>query len=79
MHDADSLFVDLMQDIDNMFMERFLRAAIVFEERQPLPPMYLSGPEIDGKGGGGVATTAPPKKKFNALGVLEEVGSGDGD
>ena len=78
-HEAYNMFVDLMQDIHNTFTERFLRATITFEERQPLPPMYLSGPEIDGNGGGGVATTAPPKKKFNALGVLEEVGSGDGD
>jgi len=78
-HEAYNMFVDLMGDIHNTFTERFLRATITFEERQPLPPMFLSGPEIDGNGGGGVATTAPPKKKYNALGVLEEVGSGDGD
>src|SRR5438270_332488 len=77
-HEAYNMFVDLMQDIHNTFTERFLRAQITFEERQPLPPMFLSGPEIDGNGGGGVVT-APPKKRFNALGVLEEVGVGDGN
>ncbi len=76
-HEAYNMFVDLMQDIHNTFTERFLRATITFEERQPLPPMFLSGPEIDGNGGG-VATSAPPKK-YNALGVLEEVASGDGN
>ena len=77
-HEAYNMFVDLMQDIHNTFTERFLRATITFEERQPLPPMFLSGPDIDGNGGGGVAT-APPKKKYNALGVLEDVASGDGN
>jgi preprotein translocase subunit SecA len=76
-HEAYSMFVDLMDDIQNTFTERFLRAQITFEERpsQP-PPMFLSGPELDGD----VEARQPrqKKKQFNALGVMEEVGS-DGE
>jgi preprotein translocase subunit SecA len=77
-HEAYNMFVDLMGDIHNTFTERFLRAQITFEERPPVsPPMFLSGPDLGGDGGGGVATA--PTRKYNALGVLEEVGSGDGN
>jgi preprotein translocase subunit SecA len=70
-HEAYNMFVDLMEDIHNTFTERFLRAQITFEERQPLPPMFLSGPELDGDG----EERAPrqPQKRYNALGVLEDV------
>jgi len=76
-HEAYSMFVDLMDDIQNTFTERFLRAQITYEERQaPPPPMFLSGPDLDGNG----EERAPRqrKKQFNALGVLEEVGA-DGE
>jgi preprotein translocase subunit SecA len=70
-HEAYTMFVDLMDDIQNTFTERFLRAQITFEERPaPPPPTYLSGPDLDGDDKG------PPKQKkkqFNALGVMEEV------
>ena len=73
-HEAYSMFVDLMDDIQNTFTERFLRAQITYEERQapPPPPIFLSGPALDGNG----EERAPRqrKKQFNALGVLEEVG-----
>jgi preprotein translocase subunit SecA len=71
-HEAYTMFVDLMDDIQNTFTERFLRAQITFEERpsQP-PPVFLSGPELDGD----VEARQPKQKRkqFNALGVMEEV------
>jgi len=71
-HEAYSMFVDLMDDIQNTFTERFLRAQITYEERQaPPPPMFLSGPDLDGNGE--ERTPKQRKKQFNALGVLEEV------
>jgi preprotein translocase subunit SecA len=77
-HEAYTMFVDLMEDIHNTFTERFLRAQITFEDRAPAPPpMFLSGPDLGGNGGGGVATA--PIKRYNALGVLEEVEPGDGN
>src|SRR5450759_1961483 len=77
-HEAYSMFVDLMDDIQNTFTERFLRAQITFEERQsPPPPMHLSGPDLDGNG----EERAPRqrRKEFNALGVMEEVGADGGE
>src|SRR5438045_2988562 len=76
-HEAYNMFVDLMEDIHNTFTERFLRAQITFEERQPPPPpMFLSGPDLSGNGEG--TAPRPAKKKYNALGVLEDVPS-DGE
>jgi preprotein translocase subunit SecA len=71
-HEAYNMFVDLMDDIHNTFTERFLRAQITFEERAaPPPPMYLSGPDLDGNGEDRPARAR--KKQFNALGVMEEI------
>jgi preprotein translocase subunit SecA len=71
-HEAYNMFVDLMDDIHNTFTERFLRAQITFEERAaPPPPMYLSGPDLDGNGEDRPARGR--KKQFNALGVMEEI------
>jgi preprotein translocase subunit SecA len=71
-HEAYNMFVDLMDDIHNTFTERFLRAQITFEERAaPPPPMYLSGPDLDGNGE--ERAPRPRKKQFNALGVMEEI------
>src|SRR5258706_8393120 len=76
--EAYSMFVDLMDDIQNTFTERFLRAQITYEERQaPPPPMFLSGPDLDGNGE--ERTPQQRKKQFNALGVLEEVGADGGE
>ncbi|MGZ3332788.1 MAG: preprotein translocase subunit SecA [Gemmatimonadaceae bacterium] len=70
-HEAYNMFVDLMDDIHNTFTERFLRAQITFEERAaPPPPMYLSGPDLDGNG---EDRPRARKKQFNALGVMEEI------
>jgi preprotein translocase subunit SecA len=58
--EAFVMFEDLMHDLANTFTERFLKAQLVFEappEPAPLPP-----PE------------APrPARRFNALGILEEI------
>jgi preprotein translocase subunit SecA len=77
-HEAYNMFVDLMDDIHNTFTERFLRAQITFEERAaPPPPMYLSGPDLDGNGE--ERAPRPRKKQFNALGVMEEIDDDGGE
>jgi preprotein translocase subunit SecA len=60
--EAYSMFVDLMADIYNTFTERFLRAQIVFQPPAPPPTQERR-------------TDAPrgPKRRYNALGVLEDV------
>jgi preprotein translocase subunit SecA len=68
-HEAYTMFVDLMNDVYNTFTERFLRAQLTFED-----PAEFTGRR----------TPAPPQrptKRYNALGVLEDVtpGSDDGD
>ncbi|MBU6364662.1 MAG: preprotein translocase subunit SecA [Gemmatimonadetes bacterium] len=58
--EAFVMFEDLMHDVANTFAERFLKAHLVFEappEPAPLPPAEV---------------TRPPRR-FNALGILEEV------
>jgi preprotein translocase subunit SecA len=75
-HEAYSMFVDLMDDIQNTFTERFLRAQITYEERPaPPPPMFLSGPDLDGNG---EERPRQRKRQFNALGVMEELDGDDG-
>ena len=74
-HEAYSMFVDLMGDIHNTFTERFLRAQITFEQPRPLPPMFLSD---DGSGENGEPRRGPaPSRRYNALGVLEDVMPGE--
>ena len=67
------MFVDLMQDIHNTFTERFLRAQITFEPGPQAP--QLPGPDGDGMGPGGRGPRRPngPTRRYNALGVLEDV------
>ena len=70
-HEAYNMFVDLMGDIHNTFTERFLRAQISFEQPRPLPPMFVGG---DGDGENGeLRRAAAPARRYNALGVLEDV------
>lgn len=57
------MFVDLMNDIHNTFAERFLRAQLVFEA-PPLPP------PVDTRDG---SAQGVPKRRYNALGILEDV------
>jgi preprotein translocase subunit SecA len=77
-HEAYNMFVDLMGDIHNTFTERFLRAQITFEQPRPLPPMFLNDEGGDGNGAPRRAPAAPTKR-YNALGVLEDVTAGDGE
>ncbi len=60
--EAYTMFVDLMNDIAETFTDRFLKVQLVVEE----------GPSLDGRG----AAPPPPRqpaRRYNALGVLEEV------
>jgi preprotein translocase subunit SecA len=63
--EAYSMFVDLMADIYNTFTERFLRAQIVFQPPAPPPPQQQQQSGAD--------ASRRPKKRYNALGVLEDV------
>src|SRR6266513_20489 len=71
----------LMHYIHNTFTERFLRAQITFEQQPPPPPqIFLSGPELDGDIEDRAAVPRPtqqPTRRYNALGVLEEVGAAE--
>jgi preprotein translocase subunit SecA len=62
-HEAYNMFVDLMADIANTFTERFLRV-------QLMPPAEAFGQGGQGRGPGGQQR---PTKRFNALGVAEEI------
>jgi preprotein translocase subunit SecA len=75
--EAYSMFVDLMNDIYNTFTERFLKVQLVFE---PTVPEVIA--QRNGTGGDGQR----PKKRYNALGILEDIpeetelaGNGDGN
>jgi preprotein translocase subunit SecA len=72
-HEAYNMFVDLMGDIHNTFTERFLRANIEFEQPRGLPPMFLSD---DGSENGEPRGPSGPARRYNALGVLEDVPPG---
>ena len=70
--DAYAMFVDLMHDVAHTFTERFLKAQLVFEEAPVVeaPPALERGRPEDGR----------PTRRFNALGILEDVpGEGDVD
>jgi preprotein translocase subunit SecA len=58
--EAYSMFVDLMNDIYHTFTERFLRAQVQFEA----PPIF---------GDGNARSRGTPAKRYNALGVLEDI------
>jgi preprotein translocase subunit SecA len=67
--EAYTMFVDLMNDVAETFTDRFLKVQLVIEEGPP------GG---DGQGGAPFAPEPPPPppaptRRFNALGVLEEV------
>jgi preprotein translocase subunit SecA len=69
-HEAYTMFVDLMNDIYHTFTERFLRVQLVFQQ----PPGY----QDFGGAAGGPPPPEPerprkPTKRYNALGILEDV------
>jgi preprotein translocase subunit SecA len=82
--EAYTMFVDLMQDIQHTFTERFLRVQLVFNappQPQSVESDFSRGPNgrtaspRDAVEGG----TRRPTKRYNALGVLEDVPPEDGD
>ena len=72
-HEAYTMFVDLMSDLYHTFAERFLRAQIVME--QPRAP---DGPPLGGDGRARGGASPAPARRYNALGILEDVPSEDG-
>jgi preprotein translocase subunit SecA len=65
--DAYTMFVDLMHDVANTFTERFLKAQLVFEQapaQEYLPPAPMDF---------GAPANVRPTKRFNALGILEDI------
>ncbi len=80
--EAYNMFVDLIADVYNTFTERFLRVQIVFEP-PPLPQRSPVGAGAAQAGSAAAAGGTRPTKRYNALGVLEDVPpeepeSGDG-
>jgi preprotein translocase subunit SecA len=67
--EAYSMFVDLMADIYNTFTERFLRAQIVFQPPAPPPQQQTAQTQTGRK----------PTKRYDAVGMLEDVPEGDAE
>ena len=73
--EAYTMFVDLMNDVYHTFTERFLRAQLVFS-----PPEASAPPKPSPNGSGpqsGSRTGQPPARRYNALGILEDVPAGE--
>ena len=64
--DAYTMFVDLMHDVAHTFTERFLKAQLVFEQApvETFEPVPSDAARLEG---------ARPTKRYNALGILEDV------
>jgi preprotein translocase subunit SecA len=64
--DAYTMFVDLMHDVAHTFTERFLKAQLVFEQApvETFEPIPAEVARIEG---------ARPTRRYNALGILEDV------
>jgi preprotein translocase subunit SecA len=60
--EAYTMFVDLMNDVAETFTDRFLKVQLVIEEGPP-----------DGRGRAGAPPAPAPTRRYNALGVLEEI------
>jgi len=66
--EAYAMFVDLMNDLAHTFTERFLRVQLVFNP-----------PEMQGRGSrSDESSFRGPTKRYNALGILEDVPPEDG-
>jgi preprotein translocase subunit SecA len=61
--EAYTMFVDLMNDVAETFTDRFLKVQLVVEE----------GPPNDGRAEAPPPPPPAPTRRFNALGVLEEI------
>jgi len=78
-HEAYTMFVDLMSDLYHTFAERFLRAQIVIEQQGGPQD---GGDSPNGRRGPSVPRPAAPTRRYNALGILEDVpadSEGDGE
>jgi len=71
--EAYSMFVDLMNDIFNTFTERFFRAQLVFQQPQPGEYGQPSGGNGDGSKPRQAEAPRKPTKRYNALGILEDI------
>jgi len=69
--EAYAMFVDLMQDIQHTFTERFARAQIVFEGQQTAVEPMSGGSDPRGQFASKPQQQAP-KRHYNALGILED-------
>jgi preprotein translocase subunit SecA len=67
--EAYTMFVDLMEDVQHTFTERFARAQIVFEGQQNAAP--IGGVDQRGPFAAPPAAAAP-RRHYNALGILED-------
>lgn len=68
------MFVDLMSDIANTFTERFLRVQVMFNP----PPDSGDGRRRGPDGPRGRDGARAPTKRYNALGILEDVPADEG-
>ena len=75
--DAYGMFVDLMHDLANTFTERYLKAQLVFEPTpQPTFTTFRPAGEVTaGNGDGAQSGNGRPTKRYNALGILEDIPS----
>ena len=70
--DAYVMFVDLMHDLANTFTERFLKAQLVFDQA-PQESFQPPAPQ-DNR-----LNDSRPTKRFNAMGILEDVPAAEFD
>ncbi|MEO6210355.1 MAG: preprotein translocase subunit SecA [Gemmatimonadaceae bacterium] len=70
-HEAYTMFVELMTDLYHTFAERFLRAQIVIEQQGGSSDG--SGDQGGGRRGPSVPRPTAPTRRYNALGILEDV------
>lgn len=69
------MFMDLMQDVYHTFAERFMKAQLVLNEPEPLPPLDMAAFMPQQSNGNAPLNGAPtaPTRRYNAVGILEDV------
>jgi preprotein translocase subunit SecA len=72
--DAYTMFVELMHDLANTFTERFLKAQLVFEPApEPDYGNFMPEMNVDNGNGNGRPVDGRPTRRYNALGILEDI------
>ncbi|MEO8561355.1 MAG: preprotein translocase subunit SecA [bacterium] len=66
--EAYTMFVDLMNDVAETFTDRFLKVQLMIEEAPPQDGQGGIPPMPDGR-----PTPAAPTRRYNALGLLEDI------